>query len=83
MFTAASMLTGFEGGKGFTGGSFVIDPQGNKVVQCPLLEEAMVVADIDLETVRRVRNNLPLLGDLRGVWHNIVALASTLDAGAK
>mgnify|MGYP002384292386 CR=1 FL=1 len=79
MYTVASMLTGFEGGKGFSGGSMVFDPYGNLMVKCPVFEEAMVMAEIDLEQVQIARNRTPLLGDLKSVWGDIKRIASEFD----
>jgi predicted amidohydrolase len=47
----------------FWGGSRVISPDGEVVVQAPLSEEAFVEATIDLELVRRARIATPLLAD--------------------
>jgi N-carbamoylputrescine amidase len=75
MYTAAAMLTGFEGGKGFSGGSMVFDPSGEKLVEADLGEPALVLAEIDLESVALARSRTPLLGDLRAAWPRIVELA--------
>ena len=60
-------LTGFEGGKGMTGSSSVIDPRGRVLVQAPPTEACIVRADLDLREIDLARANLPLLGDLRAV----------------
>jgi predicted amidohydrolase len=57
-------LVGFEGGKGFTGSSQVIDPWGNSLAQGPVMEECLVRATIDLEDVAIARAASPLLADL-------------------
>jgi predicted amidohydrolase len=54
---------GYEDGVHFWGGSRVISPDGEVVVQAPLSEEAFVEATIDLELVRRARIATPLLAD--------------------
>lgn len=46
---------GFDDGVNFWGGSEIIDPSGNIVVQAKLFEEDMVLADIDDNEVRRAR----------------------------
>lgn len=56
---------GTEDGAMFWGGSAVFGPTGEVVAQAPLLEETLLVAEIDLNEVRRVRSRLPLLGDER------------------
>lgn len=78
MYAVASMLTGFEGGKGFSGGSMVFDPFGSLLAQCPVGEEAMVLAEIDLTQVELARTRTPLVGDLRSVWGDIHRLVGTL-----
>lgn len=78
MYAVASMLTGFEGGKGFSGGSMVFDPFGSLLAQCPVGEEAMVLAEIDLAQVELARTRTPLVGDLRSVWGDIHRLVGTL-----
>lgn len=57
-------LTGFEGGKGMTGSSCVVDPRGRIVVQAPMTQASIVRADLDLREIELARANLPLLGDL-------------------
>jgi N-carbamoylputrescine amidase len=57
-------LTGFEGGKGMTGSSCVIDPRGRVIVQAPVAEAGIVRADLDLREIDLARARLPLLGDL-------------------
>jgi N-carbamoylputrescine amidase len=57
-------LTGFEGGKGMTGSSSVVDPRGRVVVQAPPSEACIVRADLDLREIDLARASLPLVGDL-------------------
>ncbi|MBV8530926.1 MAG: beta-ureidopropionase [Candidatus Eremiobacteraeota bacterium] len=57
-------LTGFEGGKGMTGSSCVIDPRGRVLVRAPAAEACIVRADLDLREIDLARAGLPLLGDL-------------------
>jgi predicted amidohydrolase len=57
-------LVGFEGGKGFTGSSQVIDPWGNCRVIGSGIDECIVHAAIDLEDVAVARAASPLLADL-------------------
>jgi predicted amidohydrolase len=64
-------LVGFEGGKGFTGSSQVIDPWGNSRVQGPVTEECLVRATIDLEDVAIARAASPLLADLEAALGDI------------
>jgi N-carbamoylputrescine amidase len=57
-------LTGFEGGKGMTGSSFIVDPRGSVLVRAPATEACIKRADLDLREIDRARATLPLLGDL-------------------
>ncbi len=56
---------GFEDGQNFWGGSTIFDPNGDLVVQGPYFDEALVLASIDLDQIRRTRVRLPLLRDER------------------
>lgn len=49
----------------FWGGSRVIGPDGVVLAEAPLFEEALLLAEIDLDEVGRARNALPLLRDER------------------
>lgn len=65
VFVALANLVGFEGGKGFPGASAVIDPTGRIVARGPLFEEALLTADIDLDSLTTARSDSPLLSDLQ------------------
>lgn len=77
VYAVASMLIGFEGGKGFTGGSMIFDPEGHQLVSAPIGEESILVATIDLEFGRLARTRTPLTNDLRSRWADIVRLAES------
>jgi NAD+ synthetase len=64
VYGVLAQLVGFEGGKGFPGGSFVIGPRGNIRVTGPLWQEALIQATIDLAELPLARADLPLLADL-------------------
>jgi predicted amidohydrolase len=66
-----SGLVGFEGGKGFTGSSQVIDPFGNTKVQGSVIDECLVRATIDLEDVAIARAVSPLLADLEAALGDV------------
>src|SRR5581483_7855896 len=55
LFVLYAGLTGFEGGKGMTGSSCVIDPRGKIVVQAPALDACIVRADLDLRGIDLAR----------------------------
>ena len=56
---------GTEGDLDFWGNSHVVDPWGNLVVEAPLYKEAVVTADLDLQSVLRRRRKVPLLREAR------------------
>jgi NAD+ synthase (glutamine-hydrolysing) len=64
VYVALAQLVGFEGGKGFVGGSLVAGPRGDLIARGPLFEEALVSATLDLEEITRARADTPLLADL-------------------
>jgi NAD+ synthetase len=61
---AVAQLTGFEGGKGFAGGSLVFGPRGQLLAEGPLWDEAIIRAGLDLEELTAARTDQPLLADL-------------------
>jgi predicted amidohydrolase len=65
-------LAGFEGGKGMTGSSCIVDPRGNVLVAAPLLGAAVVRGDLDPREIDLARAGLPLLGDLRAVLPDLL-----------
>lgn len=56
---------GFEDGQNFWGGSTIFDPNGERILQGPYFDEALLLASIDLDQIRRTRIRLPLLRDER------------------
>ncbi|MGH7631605.1 MAG: nitrilase-related carbon-nitrogen hydrolase, partial [Gemmatimonadales bacterium] len=64
VYVALAQLVGFEGGKGFIGGSLAAGPRGDVIARGPLFEEALVPATIDFEEITRARADMPLLADL-------------------
>lgn len=66
-----AMLVGFEGGKGFCGGSVITDPFGAVAAEGPTLEEHILLADIDSGEVDRARAASPLLADLQSVLEDV------------
>lgn len=56
---------GFEDGLCFYGGSLVVGPDGNLIAEAPTLDEALVVAEIDREELRRARMITPLARDVQ------------------
>jgi NAD+ synthetase len=64
VFVVLSQLVGFEGGKGFPGGSLVMGPRGEVLVAGPLWQDALVAATINRTDLPLVRADAPLLADL-------------------
>jgi predicted amidohydrolase len=64
-FVAHSNHVGFEDGLNFWGGATVFDPNGTRIAHGPYFEEALVMATLDLNQLRRTRARLPLLRDER------------------
>lgn len=64
-FVAHSNRVGFEDGLLFWGGATVNDPNGELLAQGPYFEEALTMAELDLNQIRRTRTRLPLLRDER------------------
>ena len=54
---------GVEDGIAFWGGSCVLGPDGAPIAAAPLFDEALLVAEIDTDALRRARLNLPTLRD--------------------
>ena len=52
---------GWEEGTFYTGGSHVVRPGGELMVRAPYLDEHLLVADLDLREVDRLRWRLPIL----------------------
>ena len=74
VYCANAQLSGFEGGKGFVGGSMIIDPTGKIVAEGPLAEDAMILAKIDPDLVTITRAHSPLLADLQSAWEDVRSL---------
>jgi NAD+ synthase (glutamine-hydrolysing) len=72
VFVALAQLVGFEGGKGFPGGSFVMGPRGDLLVTGPLWNEALITASIDLADLPLARADTPLLADLQTMLPHVV-----------
>jgi predicted amidohydrolase len=71
VYVVNAQLIGFEGGKGFIGGSMVIGPSGAPMVEAPLGDPHLLIVEIELDAVKICRAQSPLLSDLRGQWEEI------------
>ncbi len=65
VYVALAQLVGFEGGKGFPGGSLVVGPSGEVLARAPLFQEELLSISLDLDEIPRVRAEYPLLSDLK------------------
>ena len=65
-------LSGFEGGKGMTGSSRIVDPRGRTIAHAPALGAFILRATIDLREIDLARATLPLLGDLQAVLPDLL-----------
>jgi NAD+ synthetase len=74
VYVILTQLVGFEGGKGFQGGSLVVGPDGNTVVAGPVFEEALIQAELDPEAITRARVEQPHLADLEVQLLNLLRL---------
>lgn len=79
MFCVNAQLCGFEGGKGFIGGSFVTDPMGKVAAESPVQEEHLLIAPLDLDLIEIARAATPLISDLKSAWPTVRALADDLQ----
>ncbi len=64
-FVAHSNRVGFEDGLTFWGGATVFDPSGERIAHGPYFEEALTMATLDMNQMRRIRSRLPLIRDER------------------
>jgi predicted amidohydrolase len=64
-FVAHTNRVGYEDGLNFWGGSTVFDPNGTLVSKGPYQEEALTLAQVDLNQLHRTRARLPLIRDER------------------
>lgn len=64
VWVVVAQLVGFEGGKGFAGGSVIATPRGEIALRGPLWEEALLETSLDLSEIARARADQPLLADL-------------------
>jgi N-carbamoylputrescine amidase len=72
MYVIYAGLAGFEGGKGMTGSSSVIDPRGGVQVEGPDIGASIVRGFVDMRECDLARASLPLLGDLQAVLPDLL-----------
>jgi predicted amidohydrolase len=76
VFCASAQLCGFEGGKGFIGGSQIVDPSGHVFAEAPIAEPHMILGTIDPDLVAITRAQSPLLSDLQSAWSDVRRLVA-------
>src|SRR5881394_2934889 len=81
VWVAFASLVGFEGGKGFPGGSVLVSPGGEILLRGPLFEEAVLTYDLDFEELTRARAESPLLADLEVNLPHLIKNLGTRDGG--
>ena len=72
VYLALANLVGFEGGKGFPGGSAIVDPKGRLVARAPLFEEALLTWALDPDAVTHARADAPMLADLEAQLPHLI-----------
>ncbi len=84
VFVAAAQILGFEGGKGFPGGSVVYSPRGEAIARAPLWEETLLTVQMDIREISAARVEQPLLSDLERALPGLLLHrpGMTAEAGA-
>lgn len=82
VYVLTTCLTGFEGGKGFSGMSHMMDPYGNVVAKGSLFDEQIILTDVHLESIRAARYESPLLADLRANLPELIRAFSEVSVKA-
>jgi len=82
VYVVLAHLVGFEGGKGFAGGSMAAGPRGDVLLQAPLFEPATLPVTVNFEEITRARAEAPLLSDLQSRLPGLLeSLAEGRDGG--
>jgi NAD+ synthase (glutamine-hydrolysing) len=82
VYVAVCHLVGFEGGKGFAGGSVLLGPRGDLIAEGPVFEPAIISATLDLDEITRARADAPLLADLESRLDSLLSQGRS-DAGTQ
>jgi NAD+ synthetase len=83
VFVVLAQLVGFEGGKGFAGGSLVMGPRGDVIAAGPLWDDALIAATIDLDDLPLARADMPLLADLETMLPHMQRELARVTRGEK
>lgn len=76
VFCINAQLCGFEGGKGFIGGSMVVDPMGRVIAEGPVGQNHLLITDLDLDLISVARAQSPLIADLQSAWEEVRRLVA-------
>jgi predicted amidohydrolase len=79
LFVVLTNLVGFEGGKGFIGGSVVSNPFGEVVLNGPVASECLIQTELDLRDIVISRAENPLLSDLQNGLPDLVAELAEIE----
>ncbi len=82
VFAVVSQLVGFEGGKGFAGGSAAYSPRGERLARGPLWDDALIPLSFDLHEVLAARTDEPLLADLERSWTRLLVNSPGAGVGS-
>ncbi len=80
IFVVLAHLVGFEGGKGFPGGSLIAGPSGDIIASAPVFEETLMTASIALDEITGVRADQPLLSDLEAELPHLIESLKNRDS---
>ncbi len=83
VYAVLCSLVGSEGGKSFQGGSIVVGPHGDVRARAPVMDEALLLAEVDLDDLGRARADAPLLADLRAQLPNLERELKRARAGER
>lgn len=64
-FVVHCSRVGFEDGRAFSGGSAIVNPNGDFLVKAPYFDETLTTSTIDLNQIRRTRSRVTMLRDER------------------
>lgn len=82
VYVLTTCLSGFEGGKGFSGMSHMMDPYGNVVAKGKLFDEQIILSDVHPESIGAARYESPLLADLRANLPELIRAFSEVSVKA-
>ena len=80
VFALNCQLCGFEGGKGFVGGSSIVSPMGEVLARSPVSDPHLLVSEVDLDMIEIARSHTPLISDLQSAWSDIQGLVAQIRA---